>query len=246
MKGTVLRICPHVQLVDLSNDISSQDIMEAAFVVRESYPYFPEGSIHLVVVDPGVGTSRPAVALRHNGHFFVGPDNGLFSLITSGGEPDEVVVLDRPEFWRTPDPSNTFHGRDIFAPVAAHLAGGRSLCELGTPARSLQLLRWVLPIADRQGLRGWVVHIDHFGNCITNITREQYEAWREGRGVKVYAGTSILKGIGATYGSVEKGDALAVFGNSDLLEIAVNGASAAELLSIRKGAAVSLVFLDRP
>jgi len=245
MKGTILRICPQVQLIDLTNDISSQDIMEAAFVVREAYAYFPEGAIHLVVVDPGVGTSRPAVALRHNGHYFVGPDNGLFSLVTSGGEPDEVVVLDKPAFWRTPEPSNTFHGRDIFAPVAAHLANGRKRCELGSPTQSLQDLRWVRPIAYTQGLRGWVVHIDHFGNCITNIELAEFEAWREGRGVKVYAGTSILKGIGETYGSVEKGDPVAVFGNSDLLEIAVNGGSAAELLSIRKGAAVSVVFVDK-
>ena len=129
MKGVILRRCPDVRLVDVTHEVAPQEVLEAAFVLREAAPYYPAGTVHLAVVDPGVGTARRAVALRHGGHLFVGPDNGLFALLLDGACPDELVALDRPAFWRTSEPSATFHGRDVFAPVAAHLAAGRPLAE---------------------------------------------------------------------------------------------------------------------
>lgn len=186
MKGVLLSLAPQARLVDITHEIRPQDVMEAAFVLREAVPYFPPGTIHLVVVDPGVGTARRAVALRHGAHWFVGPDNGLFTLVLGTERPDELVELNRPEFWRTPTPSQTFHGRDIFAPAAGHLAAGRSLQEIGTPLEQLTTLRWMEPSASNESIHGWVVHVDRFGNCITNVSRELFERYRAGRPFKCY------------------------------------------------------------
>ena len=202
MKGVVLTINPALHLVDVTHGIAPQDVMGAAFVLREAVPHFPPETVHLAVVDPGVGTERRALAARIGGQFFVGPDNGLLSLLPGGAEPEAAVVLDRPAFWRTPRPSATFHGRDIFAPVAAHLSLGRSLEEVGTRISGLTPLHWALPITDEQGIQGWVVHVDHFGNCITNISRELFEAVSGNRRVKCYVGTAIMEGVEPTYGAV--------------------------------------------
>ncbi|ARA95051.1 hypothetical protein AWN76_006805 [Rhodothermaceae bacterium RA] len=244
MKGTILSILPEARLVDITHDIAPQDVMAAAFVLREAVPYFPRGAVHLVVVDPGVGTDRRAVALAAHGSRFVGPDNGLFALLLDGAAPDVVVSLDRPAYWRTPNPSQTFHGRDIFAPVAAHLAAGRTLSDVGTPIDALRPMHWALPIPDAQGIRGWVVHIDHFGNCITNIPADLLHARRAGRPIKCFAGSAILHGLHTTYGDVAPGEPLLLIGSSGLLEIAVHAGNAADLLSIRKGDPVNVVFLD--
>jgi len=246
MKGTILSIAPDVRLIDISHEITPHDVMEAAFVLSQAVPYFPVDTIHLVVVDPGVGTRRRPVALRHGNHWFVGPDNGLFSLLLNDELPAELVLLDRPAFWRVPAPSETFHGRDVFAPVAAHLAAGHALNAIGTPLEALRSLHWALPIDDDQGIRGWIVHIDHFGNCITNIPRPVFERLRDERPLKCYVGNAILEGIHTTYGTVEKGEPLLLFGSSNFLEIAVHAGNASDLLDIRKGTPINVVFLDEP
>ena len=143
--------------------------MEAAHVLHRAIPYFPPGTIHLVVVDPGVGSQRRPVALHYRSHSLVGPDNGLFSLLLGDDPPDDMIELDHPDIGRKNMPSATFHGRDIFAPAAALLASGHTLHSLGSPIEDLQTLHWALPIDDDQGIRGWIVHIDQFGNCATNI-----------------------------------------------------------------------------
>ena len=244
MKGVILTINPMVRLIDISHEITPHDVMEAAFVLRQAVPFFPEETVHLVVVDPGVGTERPLVALRHGSRYFVGPDNGLFTLLLEEQTPDELVVLDRPAFWRIPDPSTTFHGRDVFAPVAAHLASGRTLAEVGTPVEALQPLHWALPIDDSQGIRGWIVHIDHFGNCVTNIPHALFEKRRAGRTLKCYVGNAILNEVYTTYGLVEAGEPLLLFGSNNFLEIAVNTGNASDLLDIRRGTPVNVVFME--
>lgn len=244
MKGTILTINPAVQLIDIAHEITPHDVMEAAFVMSQAVPFFPEETIHLVVVDPGVGTERRLVAMRHGGHYFVGPDNGLFALLLEDQRPDELVVLDRPAFWRVPEPSKTFHGRDVFAPVAAHLSAGRTLWEVGTPLSALQPLHWALPIDDSQGIRGWIVHIDHFGNCITNIPQVLFHKRRAGRALKCYVGNAILDEVHATYGVVDSGEPLLLFGSNNFLEIAVNAGNAADLLDIRRGTPVNVVFSE--
>ena len=244
MKGVILGISPDVRLIDVTHSINPQDVMEAAFVLKNVVPYYPEETIHLAVVDPGVGTDRQPVAFRHADQWFVGPDNGLFSLILNGHTPEELVVLDNPDYWLTPNPGNTFHGRDIFAPAAAHIASGKPLAVLGSSVDMLKPLYWALPIADQQGVQGWVVHVDHFGNCITNITRTLIEDHCSSRGVKCYVGSTIIASMNATYNTVPSGEPLILFDSNDLLEIAINTGNASEMLSIRKGSPVNIVFTE--
>jgi S-adenosylmethionine hydrolase len=251
MKGTMLSIAPTARLVDVTHQISPQDVMESAFVLKSAYPFFPDGTVHLVVVDPGVGTARRAVALRHDDHWFVGPDNGVFPLVLDGQAPEEVVELDAPEAWRTESPSTTFQGRDIFSPAAAHLAAGRSLREVGAPIETLEPLQWARPITDDDTVQGWIVHVDHFGNCITNIRRSTVAAAlalddppSEERlpPVKAYVGNTVLETVCSTYGDVAEEEPLLLFGSTGFLEVAVNGGSAAERLDIRKGDSIKLAF----
>jgi S-adenosylmethionine hydrolase len=246
MKGAMWQVLPAARLVDVSHAVAPQDVMEAAWVLGQTLPYYPAGTIHLVVVDPGVGTARRALAARLGEHVIVAPDNGLLPLVAdiAGLEPAEVVALDRPEYWRVPAPSDTFHGRDVFGPVAAHLASGRTLAEVGTPVEDLTPLYWALPIADESGVRGWVVHVDRFGNCITNVRGEVLERHRAERPVRCYAGGAILDGLARTYADVADGEPLALIGSAGFLEISVNGGNAAALLALDKGHSVQIVFPD--
>ncbi len=252
MKGAMLSIAPTARFVDVTHEIAPQDVMESAFVLQSTQPFFPEGTIHLVVVDPGVGTDRRAVALRHDDHYFVGPDNGLFPLVLNGARPDEMVELDVPEAWRTSSPSTTFHGRDIFAPSAAHLAAGRSLEDIGTPIEELTHLQWALPTTNPEAVQGRIVHVDHFGNCISNIKRstlaeargldEQAPSIESLPPIEGYVGNTVLEHIYPTYGAVAEGDPLLLFGSTGFLEVAVNGGNAAELLNIRNGDSIKIAF----
>ena len=246
MKGTMLAILPEVRFVDISHSITPFDVMEAAFVLRRAVPYFPQGTTHLVVVDPGVGSERRPIALRHNGHNYVGPDNGLFTLVLGEDAPTKIVTLDRPECYRDLAPSQTFHGRDIFAPIAAHLAGGKPLDSLGSPVHGLKPLHWALPIDDQQGIRGWIVHIDRFGNCITNITRKMLDKRRGDRSLKCFVGNAILRKVHRTYSEVDKGAPLLLFDSAGHLEVAANQGDAASLLQVKRGAPIHLVFGSDP
>lgn len=254
MKGAMLSICPDVRLVDVTHQISPQDVMEAGFVLQSALPYFPDDSIHLVVVDPGVGTERKAVALKIDDQWFVGPDNGIFPLVLNEEQPDLIVELDEPEYWRIGSPSTTFHGRDIFAPAAAHLAAGRSLKDIGSPVESLKPLRWAQPSVAPGIVQGWIVQVDHFGNCVTNIRKSTLAEAAEldvdcptvddFPSVKGFVGSTILRELSETYGAVPEGDPLLLFGSTGYLEIAVNQGNAAELLDIRKGDSVKFVYAD--
>lgn len=245
MKGVILSIHPEVQIVDISHEISPQEIMEAAFVLRDAAFYFPADTIHVVVVDPGVGTGRSPVALRAASHTFVGPDNGVFPLLLNDTPPDECVVLQPDRFRASGEISSTFHGRDIFAPAAAQLSRGLSLLDLGRACGDLKPLHWALPMSDDEGVQGWIVHIDHFGNCITNVSRQILDEKRGDRPVKCFIGNAIIGGISTTYGEVESGEALVHFNSSHFLEFAVNAGNAAELHGIRKGDPVKILFRDQ-
>jgi S-adenosylmethionine hydrolase len=245
MKAVILNQTPGVQLVDISHEIPPQDIMAGAWVLRNSAFLFPANTVHLAVVDPGVGTERKPIAARIDNHFFVGPDNGLFSLIQGEiGEEIEAVNLDNPEYWRS-ETSQTFHGRDIFAPVAAHLADGVPLQELGSPVEELVSYRWAMPIADKDGIQGWIVHIDHYGNLITNISRDLLEEVIDHEGCKVYIGNTIIDGLKPTFGAVEEGEPVAYIGSSDMLEIAINQGNAHQMLGVKKGANVSVLLKQK-
>ncbi len=245
MKGVMLQIDPNLRFVDVTHNVDAQDIMGAAFVLKQAIPYFPDGTVHLAVVDPDVGDEeRNPIAARIGRSFFVGRDNGLLALLLDGEAPDEIVVLDRNDFWRSPTPSRTFHGRDIFAPVAAHLASGRSLSDIGSPTDDLKRLHWAHPISDEEGIQGFVVHVDHFGNCITNISGASFDERLTRRTTKCYVGTAIIDSVQDTYSDVAQGEPVVLVGSSGFLEVAVNGGDAATLLTIHKGSQVNLVFGD--
>jgi len=240
MKAVILGIHPESRLIDISHQIPAQDVMACAWVLRNSSMHFPPGTVHLVVVDPGVGTKRTPVAIRINDQFFVGPDNGIFSLIADEHEY-EAYELNNRNYWK-PNPSNTFHGRDIFAPVAAHLASGVPITELGERIDELVTYRWATPIADKDGIQGWVLHIDSFGNLVTNISSEIInEAIGEGS-VKIYVGNTILNQMVDTYGDVEDGEPAAYIGSTGMLEIAIAKGNASEMLGVVKGAQISIVL----
>ena len=164
MKGVILSRAPDVTLVDITHAIAPQAVLQAAYVLAQAAPFFPTGAIHVAVVDPGVGSARRPLAIQTSTAIFVGPDNGLFTDVLDSGAVTACVHLDRPRFWRD-DPSSTFHGRDIFAPIAAHLAQQVSLNILGTPINDP--VRLLLPKPQRQPdgtLTGAIIHVDHFGN----------------------------------------------------------------------------------
>lgn len=239
MKAVMLDIAPDVRFVDVSHQIPPQDIMAGAWVVRNSAMLFPSGTVHLVVVDPGVGTDRRPVALKIKDQFFVGPDNGIFSLIADEYNY-EAVQLTNKNYWRKKI-SNTFHGRDIFAPVAAHLAAGASFSDLGEPLKELVTYRWAVPISDKDGIQGWVVHIDRYGNLISNISESLILEAGDPSQLKVYVGNTILEGIVSTFASVTDGEPAAYIGSSGMLEIGINKGNAREMLGVEKGAQLSLI-----
>ncbi|MBC7235650.1 MAG: SAM-dependent chlorinase/fluorinase [Chloroflexi bacterium] len=233
MKGIMLDIAPTATLVDITHDIPPQSVTEAAFVLASCTCFFPAGTIHLIVVDPGVGTARRALAVRTARHVYVAPDNGVLTLALHHDPPLEAVSLTAKRFWRTTEPSSTFHGRDIFAPVAAHLACGVTLTELGQPAGDLAHLDILSAHQAKDGsINGHILHIDRFGNVITDIAAELL-AGRTDWSV-------TLGGIGVgplvpTYGAVSPGEILALVGSHGFLEIAVREGHAAERLGVCVG-----------
>jgi S-adenosylmethionine hydrolase len=243
VKGALLSVFRDATLVDVTHHISTQDVTEAAFQLATVWAVFPPGTTHLVVVDPGVGGSRRGIAVEVGGHYFVTPDNGLLTLVIGNVPPTRAIVLDRPEYFLT-DVSSTFHGRDIFGPVAGHLASGRAPFELlGSPAplESIVHLPWS-PVSDSEGqIHAPVVSVDRFGNCRTLITRAALPPDLSQVYVRVKDVT--VRGIHRTYGDVPVGKTLALFGSHGGLELAVRDGSAARSWEIKRGDSVN-VFWD--
>jgi S-adenosylmethionine hydrolase len=233
MKGVIAGICPDSQVIDLTHDVPAQDVACGAFFLERAFRYFPAGTVHLAVVDPGVGTARAPVALDAHGHFFVGPDNGLLSLVAQRAR---AVRLARRAFF-LPQVSNTFHGRDLFAPVAAHLARGVPLSSFGPPKQTLIKLAWPRPKKTRTGLSAEVVSVDRFGNLITNIEPAHWKALKRPR---LSLGAFECDELSTSYGAASPRALVAVFGGYGLLEIAARNASAAELLRVERGARVKV------
>jgi S-adenosylmethionine hydrolase len=232
MKGVILSIAPHVTLVDLSHDVAPQDVRGAAFVLYAAVPYFPPDTVHLVVVDPGVGSVRRAIAVRSAQGTFVAPDNGVLSYVLAAGPPQIAVSLSNPQY-HLAQVSRTFHGRDIFAPAAAHLACGVPITELGEPIRDLITFPMPKPRTRADGtLIGQVIHVDHFGNVITNLRREDIP-WPD-EAVVLEIGGQVIGGLHETYAQARPGEPLALIGSSGHLEIAVAGGNAARRLSVNR------------
>lgn len=252
MKGVMLGLHPRAALVDITHGIQPQNVRQAALTLLTAYRYFPAGTVFLVVVDPGVGSTRRPVAVQAGDYGFVAPDNGVLSYTLAQLDAVRVVELETPT-----GVSSTFHGRDIFAPAAARLARGDALGALGSPVGDLvQLPAPRLSVAPGT-IRGEVVHIDHFGNVVTSIGRLERSARQtltlrpafggdvtpltvDAMSAQVSAGGVQVRGIHATYSEVEPGTLLALVGSSGLLELGVNQGSAAARLGVRIGDTVDV------
>ena len=229
IKGVVLSINPDAKIIDISHQIPAGSIKEGGLIIKESYKYFPSGTVHVGVVDPGVGSKRRPIAVLTDNHYFVGPDNGLFSPIIEAQGHIDIIHLKEKRYWRHTI-SRTFHGRDIFAPVAAHLSLGVDPFCMGKKIDDPTLLAYPLSSKNNNDLVGEVIRVDHFGNLITNITREHLSPFLESKGLEIKVSSLTLKKISATYNDVPEGQPLALIGSSDLLEIAVNMGRAIDYL----------------
>lgn len=242
MKGIIGGIAPQAQVIDLSHLISPQDIREAALILLRSAPYFPPGTIHVVVVDPGVGTSRRPLGARLGNQFYIGPDNGsitmLLERLEEQGEQGDFYELNQPQYWLS-QVSHVFHGRDIFAPCAAHLAAGVPLERLGIPIVDPVRLDLPRPLRTSTGWQGEVIHIDHFGNLATNIRVEHL--YKEDCAKVSLAGVEIT-GMVDTFGERPAGSLVALFGSTGNLIISVVNGSAARQLDVGIGEKIELTL----
>jgi S-adenosylmethionine hydrolase len=236
MKGVILSRAPGATLVDVTHDVPPQDVQAGAFALRAFYPLFPAGTVHLAVVDPGVGSARRPIAVGAGGQWFVGPDNGLFTAVYDGEPAWRALHLTSERFFRDAV-SDTFHGRDIFAPVAAALASGTGPDDLGEPITDPVTLPGARVVREGGRVRGAVVHVDRFGNLITSLSRRDLpEAPRPGFRLTV-AGREV-RGFHRFYAEAAGGEPFATWGSAGLLEIAVDHGSAAALLGVGRGAEV--------
>lgn len=239
VKGVILCIAPTTVLVDICHDVRAQDVVSGSRTLAAAWRHFPPASVHLAIIDPGVGTGRRPLAVAYAGHFFVAPDNGLLPLLwQASSQPADVtaVHLTRREFW-LPEPSATFHGRDIFAPVAAHLASGRALVSLGDKIDADDLVRIAPPLVERIGdeMACTIVHVDHFGNLVTNLHATMLN---HRLSAIVTLGERRIVGLKGTYGDGSPGDVVALVGSDGYVEIAVVNGNAARVLGLGEGTPV--------
>jgi len=234
MKGVIWNIAPETQIADLSHTIEPQNVLMGALILGRSCPYFPQNSVHIAVVDPGVGTTRRPIAAHLGDRYFVGPDNGLLTPLLERAEkagwPVEVVHLNRKKYWLK-DISYVFHGRDIFSPVAAHIANGIALKDLGEVIQDPVRLDIPKPVWTGDALLGRIMHIDYFGNVATNIRREDMS----NKDLCITIAGQELCGLVNTFGEKEPGELVVLYGSTgDLIVSVVNG-DAASLLGVKIG-----------
>lgn len=242
MKGVILSIAPRVRLIDVTHEIAPYDVNEAAFTIGEAWRWFPKGTIHLVVIDPGVGSARRPILVEAGGHRFIGPDNGVFSAIYDAA-PAKVRVITNTRLM-LPEVSRTFHGRDVFAPAAAHLARGILPARFGKLIDDFARSSALKP--QRQKPRRWtgtILKVDRFGNLITNFHIDQFPQIRT-RAFEVLVGDEIVRRLALTFSEAGIGEIFVVVGSSGYLEIASNQASAAGKLGCGAGAPVELEIFE--
>jgi S-adenosylmethionine hydrolase len=238
IKGVISSICPEAKVIDISNEIEPFNLSSAAWTITSAYKYFPKGTIHLVVVDPQVGSKQRKILLESASETFIGPDNGIFSLLLAERSDFKAYEIDKKDYWMA-FVSTSFHTRDIFAPVAAHLASGVKACELATeiPLESLNNLPGHALTQEETSVTGSVIHIDRFGNLITNIPRERIR-----HNAQCFLEEVQIGQIKNTYSSVKVQEATAFTGSHGYLEIAVNQGNACEKFQAKTGTKVRLNF----
>ena len=246
MKGVILGINPGVQVVDLTHAIPPQDIHDAALSIHAAHPYFPEGTIHTIVVDPGVGSDRRAVVCQTDRAFFVCPDNGILTYLLqeiqdTGGQSIRAVAIQNQTYY-LPEVSNTFHGRDIFAPVAAHLSLGVPATNIGPPVENLVQLPVPIPQVSGNTISGQIVKFDRFGNAITNISESALAGI--GTTYEIRVGSTRLTRLNRAYAEAGIGKPLAIIGSLAVLEIAINSGNAEVSLGLKRGDVVEIQWSD--
>lgn len=245
MKAVILSIAESVNIIDITHHIDHQDIVQAAYMIESSHPFFPKGTIHTIVVDPGVGSDRNIIALKKDGHIFLAPDNGVLTLLVRDDQPCPIHLIEDKAYFLTPV-SRTFHGRDIFAPVSAHLAMGTPLEKMGPGISADEITRIDIPVPAFSGkheLTGHVISIDHFGNLITNISMEYMKKLldaRDGAGISILIGKHRITGLADHYQSVSPRKPLAIMGSRGYLELVVNLGDARAYFNAGKGDRVTV------
>ncbi|MBN1912101.1 MAG: SAM-dependent chlorinase/fluorinase, partial [Pirellulales bacterium] len=241
LKGVILTINPRATLVDITHDIPAQDIREGAVVLDDVANRFPEGTVHLAVVDPGVGTERAIVCARIGKRLFVAPDNGLLSRLAAKTPPEWIFRLENPEY-RLDPVSTTFHGRDIMAPAAAYLSLGVDPSRFGPPHEALSTLEWPHPVVRHDRVEGVVMRIDSFGNLITNISGDMLAGRPTDGRACIVCNIYETWGVYNAYGEHPFGTLIALVGSNGCLELAIVGESAAERLGIGVGTPVVVAW----
>lgn len=233
MKGVILGINPSAKIVDISHDISPQNIMEASYVLKSSSPYFPDGTIFLVVIDPGVGSARKVIIIKTSRFLYLGPDNGVLSGIYNQKEDEIIEITDKTYF--LPEISNTFHGRDIFAPVAAYLSTGISPYLMGVKTGNIKTINNINPFIDAQNrVCGTIIYTDRFGNLVTNLCEDFFhDHGIDFKNINIKG--TIINGLSNSYSEKSPGELLAIKGSSGYIEIAVNQGNAGKLLQAGTG-----------
>jgi len=244
MKGVILGLNPGAAIVDLTHQIKQGDIHQAAHVLQQSCSFFPSGAIHVAVVDPGVGTSRKPILVKSRNHLFVGPDNGLFWPIIKTDPRVLIIHLKTTKFF-LPRISRTFHGRDIFAPVAAHLSLGIDPLRMGAPMENPISIPHMTPARKGDTLIGRAVRIDHFGNVLTNIHREELARFMGNCRMVIRVEQEKIDSLLGTYADGAKGELMALFGSTDHLEIAVNSGRADHYLNLDAASGLPVVAVHR-
>ena len=239
IKGVILRVNPQAQIVDITHAIPPQDLYSAAFLIDSAYRYFPSGTIHVIVVDPGVGSQRRAIACQTDTACFVCPDNGILTHVLHNENHIRAVAVENSAYF-LPQVSNTFHGRDIFAPVAAHLSRGVSLDDLGSTMVHPVQLPIPTPQVPAEEIIGHVIWIDHFGNLVTNISHEILESMVGRNGLVIQAGSAKIRHLNRSYAESAIGETLAIIGSFGRLEISVNQGDAAQALGLKRGDAITI------
>jgi S-adenosylmethionine hydrolase len=221
MKGVILSINRDAELIDITHSINTGSILQGAYILKESFTYFPSGTVHVAVVDPGVGSNRRSIAVNAGGHFFTGPDNGLFWPVIENHKDAIIYELTENRFF-LPQITSSFHGRDIFAPVAAHISLGLDIHQLGIPVSNPEKLEMPLPFKHDNALTGQIIRIDNFGNLITNITADDLAAFLGNKEPMITTGKIKIYGLSKIYSDRENGELLAIINSSNNLEVAVN------------------------
>lgn len=242
VKGSIIQQCEQAQIVDITHLIPPYDIMEAAFTVKNAYQSFPEGAIHIIGVNPEVELESDHLLVLYKGHYFIGADNGIFSLILDE-EADEIYELNISPT----EEDLTFPTKDVFAKAACHLVKGGTPAMIGKAVSEFKRRMPFQAVSQDNVIKGIVIHIDHYGNVITNVEESLFKAFGSGRdfAIEFRGGDYDIKRIGRAYSEVPEGEKLAIFGSSGLLEISINKGNASQLLGLKKSDTIRIAFYDR-